>query len=96
MLPRHCLNKPGASKKEGRPWYRAGFARSAPLAGQDGPLLQAKWVDGSAVALPPSPFIRLFTARLRRKAVNRGLIKQAGLAEAYARTVWREQKVQFL
>ncbi|WP_199616447.1 DUF3891 family protein [Paenibacillus alkalitolerans] len=90
-----CLNEPGVSKEREHPWYRGGFARSELFNEQGHKPLMAIWRNEKEIALNPSPLEHDVVTALRLKKVEKSLIRQKGIEQAYKETEWTVQETAF-
>lgn len=90
-----CLNTPGASKEEEHPWFRESFNQSERFNRVEPKPLVGSWLTEEEIAVTPPIFDRECLTTLKIKHVNKQLIAQHGVDQAYKQTPWTYQHLVF-
>ena len=89
-----CLNEPGVDKDKEHPWYKDGFLNYKTLyPNQSVPV--ANWVSSHDIVLTPFPFGREFSNVIRLKRIQKSVVIQKGIAEAYDQAEMEEYPISF-
>lgn len=85
-----CLNDPGTPKEQEHYFYRNGFPQKFSFA--DNQSIHAEWINQHTVSLSYTPFKNNLQVSMPYKAVEKKLIKEKGLVDAYRQSsvLWRE------
>lgn len=82
-----CMNKPGIPKEEEVGIFKNGFSNSEFFSKNGETKIVASYKDRNVLKFNSSPFEGTFEIRIHAKRVSKQLIKDIGLADAYANEV---------
>jgi len=89
-----CFNEPGVAKEDEISMYRDGFVKSEHFSFASGKSVVAYWMDKRRIGLTAFPFKGEFEVSVSLRIVNKSVIQQHGLAEAYKKASPLERTVQ--
>jgi Protein of unknown function (DUF3891) len=87
-----CHNKPGASKENEFPSFREAIVKPGHFSFTQKPIA-AHWLDEKRIGLTVFPFKKEFETSVSIRRINKNMIQQLGLVNAYKKTPITERTV---
>jgi hypothetical protein len=90
-----CINKPGVTKAQEHPWYRAGIPYSD-FSFSQGENLQACWRNAQTIQVRPFPFTQAFEVSIPYRQVLKQQIQEMGPQQAVLEAAYQEYQVELV
>src|SRR5699024_10118888 len=90
-----CLNEPGVSQSNFHFFFKDGIpiALNSALITQS--KIQAEWLDNQTLKLTGLPFVPSFSISINQKVLNKQMIEETGLINAYETQPYEQIKINF-
>jgi len=90
-----CLNEPGVSQSNVHFFFKDGIpiALNSALITQS--KIQAEWLDNQTLKLTGLPFVPSFSISIKQKVLNKQMIEETGLINAYETQPYEQIKINF-